>query len=216
MNILAIGAHWDDIELGCCLTLERLRKQGANLYGVVLTDSETHMETAEHDRTAEQAAEEGLAAFATMGIEFIGTPPVDQGMLEYDTLLMRGLDLAAHERKIDTVFTHWHGDVNTDHRAAWELSRVAFRHVPNLLCYRSNGYSDGVTRFEPNLFCGFSEQEYGRKLELLRQHASAWGYREDRWQWEILNQEWYWGHLCSHDYAEAFQVCRLLNPWEAP
>jgi LmbE family N-acetylglucosaminyl deacetylase len=27
MNILAIGAHWDDIELGCGLTLKKLNEK---------------------------------------------------------------------------------------------------------------------------------------------------------------------------------------------
>ena len=36
MNILAIGAHWDDIELGCGLTLKALKDKGHNIFSSVI------------------------------------------------------------------------------------------------------------------------------------------------------------------------------------
>ncbi len=36
MNILAIGAHWDDIELGCGLTLKKMADQGHKIFTVVV------------------------------------------------------------------------------------------------------------------------------------------------------------------------------------
>ena len=39
MNILAVGAHWDDIELGCGLTLKRLADNGHKIFSVVVCSS---------------------------------------------------------------------------------------------------------------------------------------------------------------------------------
>jgi len=41
MNILAVGAHWDDIELGCGLTLKRLADNGHKIFSVVVCSSYT-------------------------------------------------------------------------------------------------------------------------------------------------------------------------------
>ena len=40
VNILAIGAHWDDIELGCGLTLKKLKEKGHNIFSVVVCSSQ--------------------------------------------------------------------------------------------------------------------------------------------------------------------------------
>ena len=40
MNILAIGAHPDDIEFGCGGTLLRYSKENHNIYMLVLTEGE--------------------------------------------------------------------------------------------------------------------------------------------------------------------------------
>jgi len=224
MNVLAVGAHWDDIELGCCLTIGRLRERGATVYGVVLTDSETFVPHAgharyaaeanvRHARSAEEANREGLAAFKALGIEPLLVRKEATNELRYSASLMQQIDRAATEKAVDCVFTHWPGDVNTDHRATWELSRVAFRNVRTLLCYRSNGYTDGVTEFRPNVFCGFSSERYEEKTRTLQLHATEWLYRKGRWQREIVDQERYWGHLIGRDYAEGFAVCRLMDPW---
>jgi len=213
MNVLAVGAHWDDVELGCALTLRRLRERGANLYGAVLTDSKTSMPG--HERGAETAAAEGLAAFQSLGMEpvSIGWLTCEQGFLQYDTQIMRLLERLAASRSVDVVFAHWPGDVNTDHRAAWEISRAAFRHVPTLLCYASNGYTDGAAAFRPNLFMPFSAAEYEAKTGLLRLHATEWEFRAERWRREIFDRESTWGSQCGADYAEGFMAMRMRDPW---
>ena len=40
MNVLAVAAHWDDIELGCGITLKKLSKKGHNIFTVVICSSQ--------------------------------------------------------------------------------------------------------------------------------------------------------------------------------
>ena len=70
------------------------------------------------------------------------------------------------EKKIDTVFTHWFGDINTDHKATWDISRTAFRNVKNFFMYQSNSYGDNVSIFKPNFYSTFNKDEYSFKEKL--------------------------------------------------
>ena len=40
VNIIAIGSHWDDIELGCSLTLKKLSVKDHNIFSVVVCSSQ--------------------------------------------------------------------------------------------------------------------------------------------------------------------------------
>ena len=62
MNILGIGAHYDDLELGCSGTLIKHVKNNDNVYLLVITDSAYNNPDGEQIRTAEIAADEGQKA----------------------------------------------------------------------------------------------------------------------------------------------------------
>ena len=211
MNVLAIGAHWDDIEIGCGLTVNRLRKRGAMIYGAVLTASDYHVVSDNHIRERCSAADEGRSAFDELKIVHIPTTPLLNQKMSYDQSVMQELEAIVIDKQIDLVFTHWHGDHNTDHSAAWEISRVACRRVPNLLQYQSNSYFDNVNQFVPHYFWGFTEEEYQYKKYLMSLHATEWEYRKERWEKEIFNREMVWGYQCGHEYAEAFMISRMCD-----
>ena len=210
MNILAVGSHWDDIELGCALSLTRLIKNGANVWGVVLADSYYVMPDG-HERTESVALASGLKAFEAIGIKYIETEKLPNKKMVYSQPTMQRLEEICIQHNIEMVFTHWFGDHNTDHKTAWDISKVAFRNVPNLLMYQSNTYFDNVSVFMPHYLFGFSKEEYEFKIQLAQMNEQEWQYRKDRWEREIFARERYWGYLCKHDYAEAFMICRMVN-----
>ena len=121
------------------------------------------------------------------------------------------LEELARENKIDLVITHWFGDVNTDHKATWEISRTAFRNVKNFVMYQSNSYNDHVINFEPNLFFSFNKDQYNLKEKILSQYKNEWSKREQRWRKEIFDREKFWGFLSGNDYAEGFQISKLTD-----
>jgi LmbE family N-acetylglucosaminyl deacetylase len=211
MNILAVGAHWDDIELGCFCTLRRMSSLGHQVFCVVTCSAYYEISGGHKGMGEEEAREQGEKAFALFGGKYIDTPKAANQRLTYSRDTMQQLERIAAEHRIDAVFTHWHGDLNTDHVATWQNSRTAFRRVPNLYMYQSNSYSDYVDRFQPNAFFGFPEKEYEVKKQALAQYDKEWQYRESRWQGEIFDREKYWGYLAGHDYAEAFQACKTVN-----
>ncbi len=210
MNILAIGAHWDDVELGCGLTLKKLKENGHNVSIVVICSSQYGQGVNEGMKESE-ALECGLKSFELIGANYIPTEKESNSNLVYAKKIMQNLEAIANDNKIDAVFTHWFGDVNTDHKATWEISRTAFRNVKNFLMFQSNSYGDNVDIFKPNFYFSFNKEEYQFKEKLLSQYTLEWNRRKNRWTREIFERERYWGNISHNDYAEGFQVGKLID-----
>ena len=210
MNILAIGAHWDDIELGCGLTLKALKDKGHNIFSSVLCSSQYGVNENEGMKESE-ALECGLRSFELIGSTYIPTDKESNSNLTYNKKTMQILEEIVNLKKIDTVFTHWFGDLNTDHKATWDISRTAFRNIKNFLMYQSNSYGDNVNIFKPNFYFSFNKEEYEFKEKLLSQYTTEWNRRKSRWTREIFEREQYWGHISNNDYAEGFQIGKLVD-----
>ena len=211
MNILAVGAHWDDIEVGCSLALHRLKEQGHKIYGAVLTDSDYKVKEDGHIRTGIEAHLEGKKAFKEQGIIYLPTKPLPNQRMIYSQDIMQNLEDYANKYSINLVLYHWYGDHNTDHATVYKICKTAFRRVRNILLYQSNSYFDNINIFKPQFFFGFTEKEYNFKKKVLSTHSIEWNYRKERWQKEIFDKERFWGYLCGHDYAEAFMIVKLLD-----
>jgi len=210
MNILAVGAHWDDIELGCGLTLKKMHDQGHKIFTVIICSS-LYGKDVDEGMTEQDALKYGNNSFGLIGANYVPTQKEPNSNLIYNKKIMQTLEEIAHNNQIETVFTHWFGDLNTDHRATWEISRTAFRNTKNFLMYQSNSYNDHVNIFKPNLFIGFTQSEYSFKEKILSQYGPEWDRRKDRWHKEIFDREKHWGFLAGNDFAEAFHIGKLVD-----
>ena len=210
MNILAVGAHWDDIELGCGLTFKKMHDNGHKIFTAILCSS-LYGKDVNEGMSEQDALKYGNNSFELIGAEYVPTIKEPNSNLIYNKKIMQTLEQIANDNQIDTVFTHWFGDLNTDHRTTWEISRTSFRNVKNFLMYQSNSYNDHVNIFEPNLFVSFSQNEYLFKEKILSQYVSEWNRRKDRWRREIFDREKYWGFLANNDFAEAFNIGKLVD-----
>ena len=148
MNILAVGAHWDDIELGCGLTLKKMHDNGHKIFTAILCSS-LYGKDVNEGMSEQDALKYGNNSFELIGAEYVPTIKEPNSNLIYNKKIMQTLEQIANDNQIDTVFTHWFGDLNTDHRTTWEISRTSFRNVKNFLMYQSNSYNDHVNIFEP-------------------------------------------------------------------
>lgn len=210
MNILAVGAHWDDIELGCGLTLKKLNKRGHKVFSAVICSSQYGPNENEGMKESE-ALKSGLKSFSSICATYVPTEKEPNSKLSYNKKSMQILEKITREKKIDTVFTHWFGDLNTDHKATWDLSRTAFRNIKNFFMYQSNSYGDNVNIFQPNFYSTFNKKEYSFKEKLLSNYKIEWERRKCRWSREIFDRERYWGHIAGSEYAEGFQIGKLVD-----
>ena len=69
MNVLAIGAHFDDVELGCGGTLARHVHNGDDVYVYIATVSGFTNQYNEAVRSNEIARREGEAAMRILGVK---------------------------------------------------------------------------------------------------------------------------------------------------
>ena len=211
MNILAVGAHYDDIELGCGGSIARLAEEGNNVYGITLTNSETHYEEKDIHRTEQQAIFEAKKASAVIGLQLVelSYPRANNGMLTYDTELMRELEKFIVEKKIQMVITHWQYDMNTDHAAASKISIVAARHVHNILQYRSNWYQPDRS-FNGIYYIDISNH-INKKIESLEAYSGEIDNRSQEWINSFIDNNRSYGFSIGVKYAEVFEPIRISN-----
>ncbi len=216
MNALVVGAHHDDIELGCGGTVAQLTAEGHTVYGIVLTNSETHYDLKHIHRTKEQAIVEARKAAAVIGLELVelGSPQVDNGTLRYDVNLMRSLEDFITEHNIRLVFSHWQYDMNTDHEAAAKISTVAARHVHSILMYRSNWYQPD--RAFNGIFYVDISKTIDRKVKSLECYSVEIENRSREWIDSFIDHNRSYGFSIGTEYAEVFEPVRytLINPAE--
>lgn len=209
MNVLVVGAHHDDIELGCGGTVARWSAEGNKIFGVTLTNSETHFEKKEIHRSMAEAEEEAEKAAAVIGIETadIGVPLADNGTLVYDVDVMRALESFIFDNNIDVVLSHWRYDMNTDHAAAAKLTTVAARHVPTLLQFRSNWYQPDRA-FHGIYYVDISDY-VEQKIRSLEQYSVEINNRGRAWINSFIDHNRSWGFSIGAEYAEVFEPIRI-------
>lgn len=107
-NILIIGAHYDDAELGAGGTAAKLVKSGHNVYKLTLTDNVTKSKHLHINVGYESSVRESALACEILGVhEITGFPPVDCCQLYYNTEIMQKVEDILYRYNIDTVFAHY-------------------------------------------------------------------------------------------------------------
>jgi len=142
--VLALGAHPDDIELGCGGLIAKLKASGARVYGLTFTRGEKGT-----DRQGQRELETKKAA-AFLGLDgywVLDFP--DTGLQEKISLLKEVIESRIKELGATMVLTHADVDVHGDHRAVFAATREAARSVRTVLCYEDVSTTD---QFTPNFY----------------------------------------------------------------
>lgn len=208
MNVLAIGAHYDDIELGCGGTLVKHAANGDKVYAYVATLSGFSNHKNESVRDNDVALQEGKDAMNILGVELIqGTFPTFE--VEFSEALNVDILKIVEEKKIDLVYTHWLGDIHHDHQAVSKASMHSCRHVPRLLMYRSNWYHSPLS-FNGNFYVdvtGFLD----KKEEAIKAHKSEMERTGHRWIQFFRNEAENAGQKIGVKHAEVFEILKWLQ-----
>ena len=167
MKVLAIGAHFDDVELGCGGTIARHTQNGDDVVIYVATNSGYSNYAKKVIRDPQVALQEGQKAAEILGVNELICGKFETNSLSFnDDLVCSILEMLDH-RQFDLIYTHWTGDVHLDHRAVARASITAGRHVPCLLTYRSN-YYDSDKPYNGNFYSDISNFKKAiQKLKIL-------------------------------------------------
>jgi LmbE family N-acetylglucosaminyl deacetylase len=209
MNILAIGAHFDDVELGCGGALARHAHMGDNVYVYVATVSGFSNQYKQEVRSSATALAEAREAmnilrvkellcggFKTLEVEFV------------DELNIEILKIA-QEKKIDQVYAHWAGDIHHDHAAVAKASLHSCRHVPRMLMYRSNWYHSTL-EFRGNFYVDVTKY-WDIKERAILAHVTEVDRTGEKWTSFFKNEAENAGQRIGVRYAEVFEVVKWLE-----
>lgn len=157
-TILCLGAHADDIEIGCGGTLLSLLAARPNLkvWWVVFSTP------GEREREARGSAEKYLRSAAESQIV---THAFRDGYFPFEGAAIKD-EMQALGRRLrpDLIFTHRLEDAHQDHRLLAELSWQAFRE-PTILEYEIPKFEGDLGR--PNFYSPLTEEICQQKIALL-------------------------------------------------
>lgn len=202
-TVLCLGAHADDMEIGCGgAMLDLLAQQPGKIavHWVVLSGDDARR--AEARRAAEAfLAQAGARTVVTQTFRDTYFPFVGGEIKQFIAELREQVSP-------DLIFTHRREDLHQDHRLVAELTWCAFRdHL--ILEYEIPKYDGDLGR--PNLFVPLDESICRRKIDLLlesfpTQRSRPW-FTADTF-WAILRLR---GLECNSPsrYAEAFTCAKM-------
>jgi LmbE family N-acetylglucosaminyl deacetylase len=208
MNILAIGAHFDDLELGCGGTLAKHIANGDKVHAYVATVSGFKDQNQQTVRTNEVALAEGRQAMKILGVNLFCGPFETLGIEFTDALNIEILKIVEQEA-IQQVYTHWVGDIHHDHQAVARASLHSCRHVPRLLMYRSNWYHSNL-EFRGNFYVDITNH-MATKIQAIRAHVSELQRTREKWVSFFQNEAENGGQRIGVKYAEVFEVVKWLQ-----
>lgn len=209
MNILAIGAHFDDVELGCGGALAHHARRGDNVYVFVATVSGFFNHYNQAVRSNETALAEARNAMEILGVKELLCGTYKTLEVEFvDSLNIEILKIV-EEKAIDLVYAHWAGDIHHDHQAVAKASLHSCRHVPRLLMYRSNWYHSTL-EFRGNFYVDITEC-WKVKEQAIRAHSSEMARVGEKWIEFFHNEAANAGQRINVKYAEVFEVVKWLK-----
>lgn len=209
-KIIAIGAHPDDIEIGCGGTIKSFALENAEIYFIVATLGEKCIvKSIGNLDLNEKRKEESINSSKFLGVKevfFLGLPDTD---IEHN-----GKSVAAIEHYIDLIqpsyiFTHTKEDHHQDHRnlALASISACRRKRI-NILHYESPSTAQS---FLPVVFTDITETIV-HKLDAISffssQNEKIYVDKE-----AIKGLAKYRGYISGSEYAEGFEISKYyLSP----
>ncbi|MCA9375291.1 PIG-L family deacetylase, partial [Candidatus Dojkabacteria bacterium] len=199
LELLFIGAHHDDIEIGTAGTLAKFVSQGHKVSAFILTDEDTQEEKElRRNETVQSLARLGLSENNILfGGFFDGKLMDDRESISR----LRGI-VADNNLKPDIVFCHTTHDSHNDHRRCYLMALSCFRESV-VLCYPIVN-SLIPSSFHPHFFVDTTDF-YEKKLDALKMHKSQINNNRIKWD-EIEKLDGNYGVSIGAKYAEGFEV----------
>ena len=203
-KILAVGAHPDDVELGCSGTLLKFKKLGAEVDIVVTRDDNAPKPSVWRDR--EKMQSEYRCSEKTLGIPFqILTNPTDtdgRPILEWNSSTVEQMDKIVNAKNYDLIITHSAGDHHQDHQNTFGIVNSSLRRYRGeFWCMEGGPYSNKNKNFNPNIFVDISD-DIETKISAIRCYNS---YFDQTLLHNIRGLAAYRGLVLGCEYAEAFE-----------
>ncbi|MDI6642012.1 MAG: PIG-L family deacetylase [Elusimicrobiota bacterium] len=161
MNILAIGAHPDDLEYGCGGTLLKFSHSGYKISLLVLTKGEVGGAPKVREKEQINSAKILNARLYWGGEGFYDTK------VTLSKELIDRIESVIKLIKPNLIFVHYPEDTHQDHRNVSQATITATRYIRNVLFYEV----PTTVNFSPTVFVDIGKM-LKSKLKLLKAHKS--------------------------------------------
>jgi len=223
-KVLFIGAHPDDVELGCGGTIYKLCKKGYDVRVIFLAEGTScrydkcDIETDEVKKQIEFRTKCAIKSLNHLGVNSYEFYDLPCGRLDSEPLIdiNKIIENEINEFKPDSIYTHSNTDTNKDHRIIFESTRIATRpgsktFVDDVYLYEvlSSTEWNFDESFNPNIFMELSEIDLNKKIESINMYiteVSLWPYPRSDEGIETLAK--YRGMQIGTPYAESFKLFR--------
>ncbi|HLZ37430.1 MAG TPA: PIG-L deacetylase family protein [Mycobacteriales bacterium] len=195
-RVLAVGAHPDDVEIGCGATLLRNAAAGHRVTLLVLT-------AGQRGRAADARVAEQERAAELLRAEVVWGGFAD-GELRADGVTVAVVERVLARTRPHVVYTHAPDDTHQDHVAAARATLAAARWHPSVLHY----HGPTTLRFSPSVFTDV-EGWLDAKERLVRCHAGQVAASRAVDLDAVRLAAAYWGGQARLGQAEAFETARL-------
>ena len=220
-SVLVVAAHADDEVLGCGGAIARHVAEGDRVYIVFMADG---VGSREGDRSEEllrrkQARGEALEILGVTDWHALDFP--DNRMDSLALLdVVQALEPIIEQLQPTRVYTHYHGDLNVDHRVTHQAVMTVCRPMPDssvreILTFEVMSSTEWATpsfaTFMPNAFVDISGYVH-KKLQALAAYDSE--IRPTPHSRSISHLEAlakHRGNCVGVETAEAFEVVRLVE-----
>lgn len=159
MNILAIGAHPDDLEYGCGGTLLKLARMGHKIHIMVVTSGEMGGNPGIRKKEQERSAKILKAKLYWGNFTDTNIP------LNKD--LINKIEEVIHQVNPNLILVHHFDDTHQDHRKVSQAATTATRFIRNVVFFESLT----TITFNPTVFVDVSSV-MSKKYTLVKAHKS--------------------------------------------
>ena len=195
-RVLAIGAHPDDVEIGCGGALAKHHADYDTLHILTLSRG-----AAGGDVNVRAVEAQNAAALVGARLEManLRDAHITDGV---ETVSI--IEAAIRELQATHVYTHSIEDTHQDHRAVHAASLVAARGVPNVYCYQT---PSSTVEFKPHRFVDITHF-IEKKIDLIGAYKSQLDRMESIQPDVIVSTARYWGRFAGYVLAEPLRIVR--------
>lgn len=220
-NVLVVAAHTDDEALGCGGTIARHVSEGNKVYAVFLADGVTSRPNASKDEL-DQRNSAAAKAHKILGIKeafMLGFPDNRTDSIPLLDIVQK-LEEVIDKVKPNIIYTHHSGDLNIDHRIAYQAVLTACRPAPHATVREIYSFevlsatewgNGSVDPFVPNVFSDISDF-IDIKLNALGAYEAE--MRAEPHSRSLVNARRlaeYRGNCVGLPSAEAFSLVRFIS-----
>jgi len=210
-NILAIGAHADDIEIGCGGTVAMHVRKGDNVIMLIMGDPFYDYYDGRVLRSSKGGRGETECGAKVLGCKKLINLGFENKSIPYSAESVEAINKVIDEYSIEMIYTHWYHDTHQDHMRTTQSAFSAGRYVSNILMYEPE-YPAGRS------YLGFRNQYYmditstfEMKMDALKCHESQVTKYGNDFLEAVEARARHRGYEIGSKYAECFEIVRLLG-----